>query len=317
MGGQGDIGMEGVRAAALEELIIQMSTVNCEPLPMLQVIMERLVLSLTSSLKSFTGSVADVTLTSFEYMSYSSAMGGLPQHGLLAVTYAEPWDNVLIVSLDSKFLYAALELMLGGQPSGKVPLAERSFTSIERRMGQRMAEVVLADLAEGFSHISEVSFTIDRIESNPQFVSASQPGSPCVRVVLDIELDGGGGRITMVIPYGTIEPIRPLLTKVFFGEKIGGDGTWREHLTQRIESSTVTLTAMLHERHVPLAEVLGWKVGDTVELWIDDDHEATVTCSGVAMFNGVIGKKQNGSAALRITRDLNGKDGLKNDAVSD
>ena len=43
-----------VRAATVEEQIIQMSMLSYEPMPMLEVIAERLVLSLTSSLKNFT-----------------------------------------------------------------------------------------------------------------------------------------------------------------------------------------------------------------------------------------------------------------------
>ena len=58
----------------MEEQIIQMSMLNYEPLPMLEVIAERLVLSLTSSFKSFTASVVDVTLARFDYLSYAGAM---------------------------------------------------------------------------------------------------------------------------------------------------------------------------------------------------------------------------------------------------
>jgi flagellar motor switch protein FliM len=298
------------RAIPVEEQIIQMSMLNYEPLPMLEVIAERLVLSLTSSMKSFTASVVDVSLARFDYMAYSAAMESLPQHGLIAVCNADPWDNSLLLAMDSRFLFAALELMLGGQPSkASTKPAARSFTSIERRMGRRLAELMLAELREGFLQVSEVDLSVERMESNPHFATIAQPNSASVRLSLEVSFEGMKGNVTIIIPYGTLDPIRPLLTKVFYGERLG-DEAWRKHLSDRIENSTVTLTALLHERSFPMAEVLCWAVGDTIDLRLEEDHPATVQCSGVPMFRGLMGKKQNGSAALRITEDLNGRDEL-------
>ncbi|TMV45088.1 flagellar motor switch protein FliM, partial [Thioclava sp. BHET1] len=67
----------------------------------------------------------------------------------------------------------------------------------------------------------------------------------------------------------------------------------------------------------PMADVLNWKPGDTVDLMLEEDAPATVLCSGVAMFRGAMGKKQNGSTAVRITEDLNQAKGLSDDVGRD
>lgn len=301
---------EAARLASVEEQIIQMSMLNYEPLPMLEVIAERLVLSLTSSLKNFTAALVEVSLTKFEYMAYADAMQALPPQGLIAVCHADPWDGGLLMSMDGRFLFAALELMLGGQPKrSAAKLAPRSFTSIERRLGQRLAEVMLSDLREGFCQITEVHFAVERMESNAHFATVAQPNSASVRIQLEVSFEGSRGSVGLVIPYGTLDPIRPLLTKVFYGERLG-DETWRKHLSDRIENTTVTLTALLHERRFAMTEVLNWQVGDTVDLMLEADHPTTMMLSGLPMFRGVMGKKQNGSTAVRITEDLNVKDRL-------
>ncbi len=306
-----------VRAATVEEQIIQMSMLSYEPMPMLEVIAERLVLSLTSSLKNFTASLVEVNLTRFEYMAYADAMQSLPPHGLIAVCHAEPWDGGLLMSMDSRFLFAALELMLGGQPKRSAARpAPRSFTSIERRMGQKLVEVMLNDLREGFCQITEASFTVERMESNAHFATIAQPASASVRIQLEVSFDGSRGGVWLVIPYSTLDPIRPLLSKVFYGERLG-DETWRKHLSDRIENATVTLTALLHERAFPLAEVLGWSVGDTIDLHVEQDHPATVLLADLPMFRGVMGTRQNGATALRVTEDLNGKDELNHAVDAD
>lgn len=306
------------KPAPLEEEIIRRATFNYEPLPMLEVIAERLVLSLTSSFKTVTASVAEAKLRAFTYASYGDAMAALPKHGLLAITHASPWDDSLIVSMDGDFVFAALELMLGGR-SARAPSrpAERGFTSIERRMGQRLADIVLKDLAESFRQIAEVAFNVERMEVNPQFSIIAQPTSPAVLMQIDVMFEASRGKIALIVPYDTIEPIKRLLTKVFYGDRLGGDEIWRSHLSDRIESSTVTLTARLHERMVPMSEVLGWKEGDTIDLLLADDQPVTLLCAGVEMFHGAMGKRQNGSAAVRLTEDLNGREGLRHDLDSD
>ncbi len=297
------------RAPSVEELIIQMSMLNYEPLPMLEVIVERMVLSLTSSLKNFTAALVEVSLAHFEYKSYSNAMDSLPAHGLIAVCNADPWGGQLLMTLDARFLYAALELMLGGQPKRAVTkVSPRGFTAIERRLGQRLVEVMLTDLREGFEQIGEVSFSVERIESNRHFAIISQPSSASVWLQLDVSFDGCRGSVMLVIPYGTLDQVRPLLTKVFYGDRLG-DETWRKHLSNRIETSTVSLTALLHEQSFAMTDVLNWTIGDTIELRLEEDHPATMLLSGVPMFRGVMGKKQNGSAAIRITEELHEKDG--------
>lgn len=304
--------------APLEEEIIRRATLNYEPLPMLEVIAERLVLSLTSSLKTATAAVADAKLRAFTYASYGDVMQTLPRHGLLAVCHAMPWDDSLIVSMDGDFVFAALELMLGGR-SARPPSrpAERGFTSIEKRMGARLADLVLKDLTEGFRQIADVAFTVERMEVNPQFSIIAQPTSPAVLIQIDVVFEASRGKVALVVPYDTVEPIKRLLTKVFYGDRLDGDQTWRSHLSDRIESSTVALCARLHERIFPMNEVLGWKVGDTIDLRLSDDQPVTLLCAGVPMFHGAIGKRQNGSAAVRLTEDLNAREGMTHDLYSD
>ncbi|KDB03940.1 hypothetical protein U879_09430, partial [Defluviimonas sp. 20V17] len=251
--------------AHLEEELIRRATLNYESLPMLEVIAERMVLSLTSSFKTLTASVAEAKMRDFRYASYGDAMAALPRHGMLAVCQATPWGGHVLVSMDGDFVFSALELMLGGRAERITSRpVERGFTSIERRMGQRLAEVVLKDLAEALHQVAEVELKVERMEVNPQFAIIAQPSSPAVLMQIDVVFEASRGKIALVLPYGTLDPVKRKLTKVFYGERLGGDDAWRSHFTDRIEHSTISLTAQLHERSFPMAEVLGWKVGDTI-----------------------------------------------------
>ena len=60
-------------------------------------------------------------------------------------------------------------------------------------------KVILKQLAETFAQIAEVSFSIGHVESSPQSMALAPPGSPCVRVVLDVVLEGRGGALAFVL----------------------------------------------------------------------------------------------------------------------
>lgn len=309
-----------VRIAAstqsLEEEIIARSMQNFERLPMLDVIFERFSIALANALKTYTGSAVDVSFEALRYRAYSDVLRNIPDPCLLAIAEASPWEGPLAVSMDASFLYSALEMMLGGQSTGKSDKGSRSFTSIERRMGQKLASLTLTELESAFRQISEVSFAVERMEGNVQLATISQPNGPCIHACAEVRLGEHVGQISVILPLRTIEPVRPLLSKVFFGERLGADRSWRDHLEDRITRSSVSMTAVLHEVRLPMNDILAWKPGSTFDLHIEADHEATVTCSGRQMFRGAMGRRQNGSVALRITEDLIPGEKEKIDAVT-
>lgn len=300
-------------SAQVERKIIQKSMQRFERLPMLDVIYERFALGLNSTLKTFTTATVEATVQGLEYRQYSDAMECLPLPSLLAVANATPWDNDILVSLDANFLYGALEIMLGGRKSDPVKAEGRTFTGIERQIGEELCGAMLQDLGAAFEQLTQVSFQVSRTETNPQFATICQPTGACIHVQLAIKLDGRKGRIDFVLPYSTIEPIRGLLSKVFFGEKLGGDAAWQEHLSDRLLKSSVEVGTVLHEFSATLQEMLDWKVGQTIDLRIGAGQEAVACFGDHNLFQGKVGQKENGSAALRVTKLLEGQKEFQND----
>lgn len=287
--------------STLEERIIYMSMLNFEKLPMLDVIFERMVMSLSNSLKNYTSATADITLNSIEYLSCADGIAKIPVPGLLPIVHADPWDGNIVMGVDAKLLYSTLEIKLGGRNSRPAPTEGRNFTSIEQTIGRGLSKVILKDLEDAFAQLTDVSLDIERVETNPQFATVGQPNSPAIYVRLDVEIDKRRGRIDFVIPYLTIEPIRNLLTKVFFGEKLGGDPTWRGHVVSEIESSEIEVRAVLHEEQVPLEEILSMKPGKVLNLNIQPDQEATIQCAGEVLCHGALGRRKNGMMAIQVT----------------
>ncbi|WP_156883581.1 FliM/FliN family flagellar motor switch protein [Salipiger mucosus] len=296
--------------STFEEQIIHMSMLNFEKLPMLDVIFERMVVELNSSLKAYTAANVDVSISSIRYMSCGEAISSIPVPGLLPVVRANPWDGNLLMGVDARLLYAALEIKLGGRHSDPAPTEGRNFTFIEQTLGKSLSRVFLNDLKNAFSQLVSVEFDIERTETNPQFANIGQPNAPAIHVQLDVELDKRKGKVDFVIPYLTIEPVRKLLTTVFYGENIAGDPAWREHIRAEIEHSHVDVRAILHQMKMPMEDVLGMKTGSTIELNVEPDQPATVLCAGNPLAMGDLGRRRNGMMALQVTETLYSKEKL-------
>lgn len=299
------------------ENIIYMSMLNYEKLPMLDVIFDRFILDLITAMKANTSSNTDISLKSLEYKTYHKAIGTLPVPGLLSVCNAEQWSGQFILGVDAPLLYSSLEIMLGGRKAKPAPAEGRSFTSIERKIAAKITNIALGELKEAFSPLADIDFEIDRVETNPQFATVAQPNSACIHVNLAVSLESRKGQIDIIIPYSTLEPVRKLLSKVFLGERLGGDPIWQGHLKEEVLSSNVQLRSIFCEFREPLDKVMKWKVGDTLNLDISEDHHAKVICGKIPMFTGKVGKTRKTQVALRVEKDLGNKRKLINDIKPD
>ena len=298
------------------ENIIYMSMLNYERLPMLDVIVDRFILDLTTAMKANTSSNTDIVLKSLEYKSYHKAISSLPMPGILSVCNAEQWTGQFLFGVDAPLLYSSLEIMLGGRKSKPAPAEGRSFTSIERKIAGKLANIALSELKESFSPLTDIDFDIDRIETNPQFATVAQPNSACVHVILNIAIEGRKGQVDIIIPYSTLEPVRKLLSKVFLGERLGGDPIWEKHLKHEVLSSQVKLQSVFHEIKMNLNQVMNLKVGDTLNLDVSDQKLAKVSCDNMPMFTAKFGKTNKTQLALRVEKDLGNKERMINDIQS-
>jgi flagellar motor switch protein FliM len=231
-------------------------------------------------------------------------MNSIPLPAMLSVFKAEEWDNHGLLVTDSALIYSIVDVLLGGRKGTPAIRVEgRPYTTIETKLVERMVGVALNDLSSAFDPLSPVSFTLDRMETNPRFSTITQSGNACVLARLRVDMGDRGGRIEVLIPYATLELIRELLLQMFMGEKFGRDSIWENHLTHELYKTEVSLQAVLGERTIPLNDILNWRVGTRVMFNTTLADELELRCGNFPMFRGPVGRRQD-SIAVRIERYL-------------
>jgi len=291
-------GRTGVRA------IINSALISYERLPMLEIVFDRLVRLMTTSLRNFTSDNVEVSLDQISSIRFGDYLNSIPLPAIIAVFRAEQLDNFGLVTVDSSLIYSIVDVLLGGRRGGSATRVEgRPYTTIERMLVTRMIEVVLADAKQAFAPLTDVDFRLDRIETNPRFAAIARPPNAAIVVKLRIDMEDRGGRLELLLPYATLEPIRKMLLQQFMGEKFGRDNIWEGHLASELWATKLEVRAVLDELKQPLHKVLDLKVGDTLMLDAAPEGVVRLKCGSVELSQGRVGRMGH-SLAVRIENGI-------------
>jgi flagellar motor switch protein FliM len=288
----------GIRA------IIDSAMVSYERLPMLEIIFDRLVRLMTTSLRNFTSDNVEVSLDRITSVRFGDYMNSIPLPAVLSVFKAEEWENFGLATIDASLIYSMIDVLLGGRRGqASLRVEGRPYTTIETNLVKRLIEVVLADAEQAFRPLSPVTFTIDRLETNPRFAAISRPANAAILVRLRVDMEDRGGNIELLLPYATIEPIRNVLLQMFMGEKFGRDPIWEGHLATEIAQAEIAVDAVLYEAELPLKQLMKLQVGDTLPLDMRADALVAVRCGNVTLTEGRMGRVGD-RVAIRVTKNL-------------
>jgi flagellar motor switch protein FliM len=287
------------------QALINSALVSYERLPMLEIVFDRLVRLATTSLRNFTSDNVEVTMDSISSVRFGDYLNSIPLPAILSVIKAEEWENYGLLTVDSSLIYSMIDVLLGGRRvGGNIRVEGRPYTTIEMALARRMIEVILDDTHRAFEPVTQVNFKLERMETNPRFAAISRPGNAAILIELRIEMDDRGGKIEILLPYATIEPIREQLLQMFMGEKFGRDPIWEGHLATEIYSADVEVEAVLHEQDLPLSRMLAIKPGDTVMFERSPSDPVRLRCGDVELTEAVMGHIGN-HVSVRVSRPLN------------
>ena len=299
-----DNGPEGDESRTGMQRIISSGLVSYERLPMLEIVFDRLVRIMSTSLRNFTSDNVEVGIDNILSLRFGDYLNSIPLPAMLAVFKAEEWDNYGLMVVDSAMIYSIVDVLLGGRRgTAAMRIEGRPYTTIERTLVERLIPVVLADLSASFDPLCPVTFRFERLEVNPRFATISRLSNAAVLARLRIDMEDRGGRLELLLPYATLEPVRELLLQQFMGEKFGRDSIWEAHLAEELWNTDVELDAVLDEQTMRLGDVVRLKPGMQIVLSITPGSPVQIRCGTVTLFEGRVGRRKN-NVAVRIERDV-------------
>ncbi|WP_181702297.1 flagellar motor switch protein FliM [Chthonobacter albigriseus] len=288
----------GIRA------LINSAMVSYERLPMLEIVFDRLVRETTTSLRNFTSDNVEVSLDSISSVRFDDYLNSIPLPAILAVFKAEQWDNFGLMTVDSSLIYSIIDVLLGGgRGTTAIRVEGRPYTTIEMNLVRRMIEIILADTEKAFAPLTQIKFSLERLETNPRFAAISRPKNAAILIQFRVDMEDRGGKVEMLLPYATIEPIRNLLLQMFMGEKFGRDHIWEGHLATEIFHANVAVDAVMCEEHLPLSMVLDLAVGQTLLFNTGPGDPIAVKCGDIQLTSGHIGRLGE-NVSVKVSKPL-------------
>ncbi len=289
-----DVDSDGMRR------IISSGLISYERLPMLEIVFDRLVRIMSTSLRNFTNDNVEVSIDNVVSLRFGDYLDSVPLPAMFAVFKAEEWENYGLMVIDSAMIYSIVDVLLGGRRgTAAMRIEGRPYTTIERTLVERLIRVVLADLSTSFDPLCAITFRFERLEVNPRFAAISRLSNAAVLARMHVDMEDRGGRMDLVLPYATLEPVRELLLQQFMGEKFGRDAIWETHLAEELWNTDIDLDVVLDEQHMRLSDVLDLKPGSQFILRQGPEAPVQLKCGQVVLFEGRVGRRKN-RVAVRI-----------------
>ena len=280
-----DAGPASGEARTGMQKIISSGLVSYERLPMLEIVFDRLVRIMSTSLRNFTSDNVEVGIDNIISLRFGDYLNSIPLPAMLAVFKAEEWDNQGLMVIDSAMIYSIVDVLLGGRRgTAAMRIEGRPYTTIERTLVERLIQVVLADLSTSFDPLCPVTFRFERLEVNPRFATISRLSNAAILARLRIDMEDRGGRMELLLPYATLEPVRELLLQQFMGEKFGRDSIWETHLAEELWNTEVDLVGGARRADHAPRRGHGARARPAVVLNTTPGANVRLRCGAIALF---------------------------------
>ncbi|MGA3116626.1 MAG: flagellar motor switch protein FliM [Syntrophobacteraceae bacterium] len=308
----GDIETTKESGAATQENVRMFDLANQDRIvrgrmPTLDIINDRFAkihrISLSGSLRR----MLDINVCQAEMIKFGEFIRTLPVPTSLHILKIEPLRGHVLFMIESRLIFNLVDCFFGGTGKGSYKIEGRDFTSIEYRVIDKVVKQVLQDLEQAWQPVTAVSFNFVRSEVNPQFATIIPPTDVVIVVRYELEMDRMMGRMALVLPYSTIEPIRSKLYASFQSDQLEVDEEWILRLRKLLHDVPVELAVELGSTTIKGGDLMNMEIGDVIVLDNDARRPLVVKVEGVQKLRATAGICR-GNMAFQVQSEAGNND---------
>jgi flagellar motor switch protein FliM len=260
---------------------------------------DNFVRSLASSLSAYLRSYVIVNLVSVEQLSCAEFLECLPSPTCLASLALKPFDGNAILELNSALIFPIIEILLGGD--GKLQFSsQREVTAIEQVLLDGFLGLVLRDLHDAWKFVTPIDFSIERIETEPQFLQIMAPSEAVVSVAIEIRIGEATGMMNIAMPSIIIKMMRQKFDQQWLLRKAASTESEQLRVMGLIASAQLKAEAVLSGPNMSLRDLIDLDEGDVLGLEFPVGRPLDLLLGGSRKYRGEI--VHSGSrAAFRVT----------------
>jgi flagellar motor switch protein FliM len=217
----------------------------------------------------------------------------------------------IIIQMEVGFLLC-VHSKQGGGSFGKIEKVKKNITEFEKITVEHLVESYLyPPLKDAFKNVWDFNYTIDRIETDPQYAKITLPQDMVALVTFDVRVGNEYTQIQIVIPYLSVE---------HYIEKLNTDNVLKNRKTETPAEQIFYLydhMMQLKQNFEVEMGIVNLSIKEILELEVDDvlvlnpiDQPMVCRFGGKKKFVGKIGSK-DGKAAVKIVgmiKEVEGKE---------
>ncbi len=281
-----------------------------EHLRTLEIIFEHYGRLLSTNFPVYLRKNVQVSVNSSETVTFSEFTNALSNPVILSIINFQPLGGNIIMELAPNLGFAIIDRMLGG--AGDPLEKTREFSEIEMTILERIMVISMQLLREPWRNVVEISPTLERIETNPQFAQIIAPSEMIAIVTLNIKIGEVEGLMNVCLPYFTLESVMDKLnTKFWFSTiKDNSDEDYVASIESMIKRVEVPVTAILGKSSISVGDFTSLQLGDVIRLNTNIDSEMDVYVGNLRKFKVVPGSNKD-KYAVRVTSIIEDEEDLE------
>ncbi|MDX1736550.1 MAG: FliM/FliN family flagellar motor switch protein [Halioglobus sp.] len=272
-------------------------------MPALKNLNEKLALEFGPVLRNLYGITVQVDVEETRLLSLEDVFAELEAPIAVNVVRLAPLNGQAYVVMPAELLSMVVDRYFGGGVGeGAGGVARESLTHSERRVNDTVLEGFLATLTDIWREKISFNPTVESFESNPDFLQVPVPGEQVLCFPFSLRIGEWSTTISWVVPYASMEPLRPKLASSSFPlPQTVKNADWEKHFARELQHVELEVSGAFLSDKVSIADVLGFKTGSIVPLKMPD--EVVVSVEGQPFSTGEHGVL-NGHKSIKIKQML-------------
>jgi flagellar motor switch protein FliM len=241
------------------------------------------VRSLVSSLSAYLRSYLTVNLVSVEQLSYSEFLDGLPSPTCIVSLGLTPYDGFGALELNPSLVFPILEMLLGGtgKASGDI---QRDVTEIEQRRLDGLFRIILQDLREAWKAVTDVEFTIEAMETEPQLLHIMAPNEAVVTIGIEVRIGETVGMMNIALPSIVIKMMRHKFDQQWSVRKTRVNDAEQARALRVLRDAALTMEARMEGPTLTVEDLLGLQEGNLLVFDFPASRPIELSVNGVRKF---------------------------------
>jgi flagellar motor switch protein FliM len=266
-----------------------------------QAVHESFAEAFSSYLVSRLQSTVSINVSSVDQLFYSEYVLSIASPSCLYVFRIVESDALAILEISPQLMLSMIEHLLGGSTEGEKKA--RLITKIEQSIAKGIILRALSDLQRAWKTIADMSFKLERYESEGDFVQIA-PASEIVLIVsFEVSIGDQKYLMNLCFPTFALDDVLAKLNIQYFGGlgSIRGGGEWSGPILKKLEITPIPLTAVLGSTSITITNLLDLKAGDVLKTNIPSNGEVQIEVGGKSRLLGKPGIS-NGKFAVQVTK---------------